>query len=155
MSDDDRALIGRRVTPVRGSAVPRPVESFDDITGKFEGEELRQMRRSKRDTDERIERLEVKHDSLVKVVTETRLEVANMSGKLDVLPELVDAVRATAERTAQREHVTFTAQVDVDRAKALDGVEEKKDRRQLAYKIAGGIAGGGVLIEILHRLGVL
>lgn len=119
-----------------------------------EVEERREIR-SKRGTDERIGRLEEKHDALHSTLTETRIVVAEMSGKLDVLPQLVDAVRGMADRSAAREHVTFTAQVDVDKARQLDNIDAKKDKRKLYMQIAGAVLGGGVLMKLLAAAGVL
>lgn len=128
-----------------------PEERFDDpVTGNYEGEELRAMR-EKRPPADRISRLEEKHDELVKEVTETRLEVAAMSGKLEVLPRLVDLV----EKAADAQHLTFTAKVEVDKAEKLDAIDARKAKRQLIAKVAGLAAvAGAALGKLLHMLGV-
>lgn len=109
MSDDDRALVGRRRTTP--AAVPTYV--CTDVTGQYEGEEL-QAQRAKRPTAERVARLENKHDALVATVGELRTEAAKMSGQLDTLVTLAaeerDAraareAREAAEREAKRKHV--------------------------------------------------
>jgi hypothetical protein len=125
----------------------------DDVTGQYEGEELQRMR-AQRKPDDRIGRLEEKHDSLVKVVTETRVEVAKISGQLEVLPKLVDAINQSVQRTAQRDHVTFTAKVDVDKAQALDVIDARKAKRDTYLKIAAALLTGGALGKLLHMLGV-
>jgi predicted phage tail protein len=96
-----------------------------------------------------------------------------MKGQREALTELVGLVKKSAER----DHVTFTAKVDVDKAHelakvevtraeglakvevtkedGLDKIQAKKDRRATIAKIAGGILGGGSIVELLHKLGVL
>lgn len=125
----------------------------DEITGQYEGEELAAAR-ARRPTAERVARLEVKHDALAGVVSDTREEVAKMSGKLDVLPDLVRAVQQSGERSAAREHVTFTAQVDVAKEREIDVIRARAGLRELLYRLLGFLGGGG-LIELLHRLGIL
>lgn len=150
MTDDERAEIGRaHRTPPLGVAV-----DFDDATGKYDGDELREIR-NRRPVPDRITRLEEKHDALVKEVSDTRREVANMAGKLEVLPELVRVVRDTAERTAQREDVAHAARVDVDKAKQLDALDAAKAKRWLYAKIAAALLGTGVLTKLLAHWGVL
>jgi hypothetical protein len=95
MSDDERANIGRERRRSPAAGIPAPV--FDDVTGRYEGEELARMR-AKRETPERISRLEKKQDdraemkALAAVVTDARLEVAGMRGELEVLPRLVSLI---------------------------------------------------------------
>ena len=166
----------------------------DEITGRYEGEELEE-RRAARAPDERFGRLENKHDELkkdvekkhdelkkdvsevrsdVKVlsgqVSDMRSDVSGAVGKIDgqekVLTEMLSIVKKTAEHGADRQHVTFTAMVDVDRAKELakvevdkeeklDTIDAKKTKRELILKGVGLTVSGGGLVELLHRLGVL
>ena len=85
--------------------------------------------------------------------------------------------RESAKRADDREHVTFTATVDVDRAKELakvdvdkdtalakvevdkeqklDTIDARKKKREAIIKGVGLAASGGGIIELLHRLGVL
>lgn len=100
MSDRDR-YVPKHPTPLTG--VP---EAFEDATDRYEGEELQRIR-ARRPTPERLRKLEVKqdedrkaHQELVKIVTDTRVEVAGLRGELKVLPELVDLIkgRETTER---------------------------------------------------------
>ena len=96
-----------------------------------------------------------------------------MKGQREALTELIGLVKKSAER----DHVTFTAKVDVDKAhelakvevtkaqglatvevtkeEGLDNVQAKKDRRATIAKIAGGLLGGGSIVELLHQMGVL
>lgn len=141
-SQTERDLDGLRARRERESA-PIPVDGFDDLTGRYEGEELR-TRRAQRDTGKRVERLEEKHDELAEVVGDMRAELGKVSGKLDVLPELVSAVRdsaRTATARSDREHV--------------DQLDARKTKRDTVAKIAGGLLGGGLVVAVLQRLGVL
>ncbi len=143
-------------TPKHGTRIP--VEVPQEVTGQYEGEELAQIR-ARRPTDKRIARLEEKHDELKSDVKETKTDVkalttavnqlavavADQGGQLKVLPELVEAVNNSITRAAARDHVTFTAQVDVDKANALDRIDAKKSRRGLITTIAGGLFSAGVV----------
>lgn len=174
----------------------------EEITDQYEGEDL-ELHRSMRPTNVRIDRLEKKADAmkldqeimkrdladartelggvrsdmkaLSKDMSDTRSDVARAAGKIDgqesVLTEMLSIVRKGAER----DHVTFTAKVEVDKEKELakvevdkekelakvevdketkvDAVKAKADRRKRNLTILGAIASGGTLIELLHRLG--
>lgn len=158
MSDDERATIGavhRRVTPARGNVV----SDFEQpITGVLEGDALAAAR-GDRPIQQRIAHVEIRLDDL-KGAVDARLNslevgVANMSGKLDVLPELISVVRQSADRAAQREHVTFTAKVDVDKAQQLDAIDSRKDKRKLWAVIVGAVFSGAGIGKLLHELGLL
>ena len=174
----------------------------DEVTGRYEGEELDEKRAERGDT-ERIVRLEKKHDALKKDVQKkhdelkgdvkqlsgevsilrsevsgARSEVAGAVGKIDgqsgVLTEMLDLVKKTVEQTAEREHVSFTAKVEVDKAHELakvevdkeqqlaaievskettvDTVKAKADRRKRNLKLLGLLASGGSIVELIHRL---
>jgi hypothetical protein len=191
-SQDERDMEGIAARKERDGVVKE--FGGEEITGRYEGEELEE-RRAQRPPDERFGRLEKKHDELkqdvekkhddlkkdvsdvrsdVKVLSgqfgDMRSAVSGAVGKLDgqekLLTETLTLVRKTHDREADREHVTFTATVDVDRAKELAKVEvdkeekldvfdAKKKKREMVMKGVGLIAGGGGLIELLHRLGVL
>jgi hypothetical protein len=92
MSDDDRALIGRK-TPARGVEF-----SNEPVTGVYEGEELARIR-ARRPTDERIGRLEDKHDKLVGTVTEARLDIAEMRAEVRTLIKHVESALTESHRT--------------------------------------------------------
>ncbi len=125
MSDDKRIKKGRMQSQTerdaeglaakkeRESGTPDVTFPADEITGKHAGVELAELR-AMRPTDERIGRLETKHDQLATEVrtkndqfaTEVsgvRVEVAKMSGKLEVLPDLVKAVEKVADRAAEQD----------------------------------------------------
>lgn len=152
MSDGDRALVGaaKRRTPRAGVAItPQavPVEVPDEVTGNYEGDELRAIR-SRRSTDERIGRLEDKHDELRAVVGETREDVSAMRGEMKALPRLVDLI----EKMASGAHVALTAQVKVDAAEKLDAIDERKQWRKRWTSIVGGLFSAGVLGALAHYL---
>jgi hypothetical protein len=81
----------------------------EDVTGQYEGEELRAMREQRRPED-RISRLEAKHDSLSRVVGATREDVAKMTGKLDTFLEVVSSDRKLAHQT---EHVRIGSRAKI------------------------------------------
>ena len=191
-SQDERDAKGFAARKERDGAVKE--SAGEEITGRYEGEELSE-RRAQRPPDERFGRLEEKHDELkhavekkhdelkqdvsdvrsdVKVlsghVSNMRSDVSGAVGKLDgqekLLTEMLSIVKKTTDHAADRAHVTFTAEVDIDRAKELskvevdkeeklDTIDAKKKRRELIFKGAGLFTSGGGLIELLHRLGVL
>jgi septal ring factor EnvC (AmiA/AmiB activator) len=123
-------------------------------------------------SDVRADVKDVRSDmkALTGQVGDMRSDVSGAVGKIDgqekVLTEMLSIVKKTAEHAIDREHVTFTAQVDVDRAKELatvevnkeqklDTLDAKKTRRALIVRGMGLVASGAGLIEMLHRIGVL
>lgn len=116
-----------------------PAEMPHEITGQYAGEELRAIR-SRRPTDERIERLEDKHDALHEIVTETRVAVGEMRGEIKGEFQTLREMRA-------REQLVFKQTTEVGTAEALAEIDEKthgvKTRREWvtqALKIFAGIA---------------
>lgn len=111
MSDEPKRMLPRmpthrdqRVpkTPPQGVAAQLavPVELEEDVTGRYEGDELRSMR-SRRSSEERISRLEGKHDGLAATVGETRIDVAQLKvesdehgKKLDKIDQKLDLIVA-------------------------------------------------------------
>lgn len=210
-SQDERDAEGFAARRSRESAVVKEF-AVDEITGRYEGEEL-EVRRAERPDIERIGRLEKKHDELKqdarekheelkqdvrekhdelkKNVSEVRLDVKTLSekvgnlnstvsgavGKLEGQGKVLGEMLELVKDAATRDHVTFTAKVEVDKAQELakvevgkerqlaeievvkeekvDTVKAKSDRRKRNMKILGLVASGGGLIELLHRLGVL
>ena len=191
-SQDERDAEGFAARKERDGAVKE--SAGEEITGRYEGEELSEQR-AQRPPDARFGRLEKKHDELKKDVEkkhdelkkdvsdvksdvkalsgqvgDMRSAVSGAVGKLDgqekLLVETLSIVKKAHEREADRDHVTFTATVDVDRAKELskvevdkeqqlDTIDAKKKKREMILKGVGLTASGGGLIELLHRLGVL
>jgi len=118
-------------------------------------------------------------------VADVRADVAGAVAKLDgqekFLTETLSIVKKSAERHDDRAHLTLTAELDVDRAhklaqvevekevqlmtvadkidakrsKRVDTLDARKKRREALLKALGFAVGGGGLIELLHKLGVL
>lgn len=63
------------------AAVPEPLDE-EEVTGKHEGDELRELR-GRRPTRERLHRLEDKHDALDAKVDGIDSRTSRMEGKLD------------------------------------------------------------------------
>lgn len=81
-TNPDRDQYVEKHTPPAG--VPSFVD--EECTGKYEGEQLARIR-SRRPTPERISKLEIKHDELVKAFNDHRAEsnetMGRVEGKLD------------------------------------------------------------------------
>lgn len=190
-SQDERDAEGIAARRERDRGTVAKELTEEEITGRYEGEQLEEKRAERGDT-ERIGRLEKKHDelksdvrqlsgevsSLRTEVSDTRSEVAGAVGKIDgqsgVLTEMLDLVKKTVAQTAEREHVSFTAKVEVDKAHELarvevdkeqqlaaievtkettvDTVKAKADRRKRNLKLLGLLASGGSIVELIHRL---
>jgi hypothetical protein len=156
MSDDDRALIGRqRTTPVRGSAIPRPVESFDDLTDRYEGEEL-QHARSGRPTEKRFEKLEKKSDEdraaiaeIKEDISAVKVSVAGIAGEMKILPALVSELRDALRSKREDEHVVLTTKLDIGKHEAKTRIDTQqvatKSKWNMAVQIVTGLFSAGVL----------
>jgi len=103
--------------------------------------------------------------------------VGGAVGKIDGQDKVLSEMLGLVKQSAERDHVTFTAKIDVDKAHelakvevskadglakvevskelGLDTVAARKLRRDTIAKIVGGGLGGGGIVELLHRLGVL
>ena len=128
-----------RRTPVQGVPLAEFTEQSQPVTGVYDGEDLRRARAS-RPTAARLERLEDKHDETRRDVADLRAVVGRIEGKLDVLPQLVEAVQASAERANQREQVTFTASVEVDKAQKLGKVSAKLLDKELPIRLFAAVS---------------
>jgi predicted nucleic acid-binding Zn-ribbon protein len=195
-SQDERDVEGFAARKERDGSVKE--SAGEEITGKYEGEELDE-RRAARPPDDRFRHLETKHDELKRDVEkkhdelksdvrEVRSDVKNLSGevskmgsavsgavgKIDgqegVLIELLSVVKKSAER----DHVTFNAKVEVEKQQELAKVEVEKqhelaeievtkeekvdtvkaraDRRKRNLKILSLLASGGAIVELAHQL---
>ncbi len=108
----------------------------EEVTGNYQGLELEDKRNIRHPT-ERLSRLEkkadkfeAKIDTLDERMGRVEVAVADVGGQMKVLPDLVDAMKdatATAKEATkaiqQQSHMTFTAKVEVDKAKELGKVE--------------------------------
>jgi TolA-binding protein len=202
-SQDDRDAEGFAARREREAVVKE--FSKEEVTGRYEGEELDEQRAQRPDVerigrlekkqDELKQNVEKKHDELKRDVAEVRSDVKTVSGQVNdlrvgvagavgklegqeaVLSEMLSIVKKSAEKSVERDHVTFTAKVEVDKAQELakvevdkvhdlaeievtkeekvDTVKAKSDRRKRNLTILGFVASGGGIIELLHRFGVL
>jgi len=129
-----------------------PIE-FTEPTGVYEGEDLRRAR-AQRPTGARLERLEDKHDETRRDVADLREAVGRVEGKLEVLPQLLEAVQKSAERANTREDITFTSTVRVQEAEKIGHVRSRLLRGELWIKIVAVLASGLsivlALIEARH-----
>ena len=128
-----------RRTPVQGVPLTEFAEQSQPVTGVYDGDDLRRARAS-RPTAARLERLEDKHDETRRDVADLRAVVGRIEGKLDVLPQLVEAVQASAERANQREQVTFTASVEVDKAQKLGGISAKLLDKEMPIRLFAAVS---------------
>jgi uncharacterized coiled-coil protein SlyX len=117
-SQTERDLAGIAARRERNRASPaRGVPEFttDELTGNYQGEDLARMR-ARRPTPNRLERLEKKQDedraeikTLTTTVSDLRVDVANIDGKLDVLPELLQLIRGkSADDNKTTRHIMTT-----------------------------------------------
>lgn len=156
MSDDDRALVGQRHrTPARG--VPVEVDDFErPITGVLEGEALIAAReaRAAENPAQRIALIETEQKAQALRLSRIEIATVEIRGDQKATNVSLAGIERTLERMAQREHVTFTARVDVDKAERLDTIDARKDRRKFWFQIGAAVLGGGVIGKLLHWLGV-
>jgi hypothetical protein len=156
---------------------------------------LERIGRLERKQDELKLDVEKKHDELKLDVSEVRSDVKTVSGQVSNLradvagavgkldgqekllssqERLITETLSIVKKSAEREHVTFTAKVEVDKEKELANVEvdkEKKlaaievttkkkvdtiqakgDRRKRNIKILAILASGGSIVELVHQL---
>lgn len=88
---DDRDVYVEKHSPTPPAGTPVFVE--EECTGQVDGDELA-ARRAKRSTDDRIARLEVKHDSIQK-------SVSRMEGKLDTALDFIRIKTGEDGKTAR------------------------------------------------------
>jgi hypothetical protein len=97
------------------------------------------------ETRAHVERIDGKVDALNDHVLVLVGSTGRMEGQLGELVKAVDDQRG-------RQHVTFSAQVDVDRetsvAEIKDGADVKIKRRELRYKVAMALVGGASAIAL-------
>jgi predicted transcriptional regulator len=111
-SERDIAGLAARRVRERIGAVPEFVA--EEVTGQYQGEELAQMR-ARRPTDQRIARVEEKFDALESTVSDMRVEVGKIDGKLDVLPRLLSLLEGknTNEHETKRQGMASRTKVIV------------------------------------------
>ena len=103
-------------------------DDYEDLTGQHAGEELDRLRRERRTTGQRLTHVERKLDRQVEAFSDFKTEV---TGKIEHMAGTVEALTGEIKRTldafAAREHVTFTAKVDVDASKQKTEIEAQAE----------------------------
>lgn len=137
---DVSGLAAKAIRERESHPIPPIIE--DEVTGKYEGDEL-DARRAKRPTDERLKRLEDKHDALDAKVDVIAGDVQKINGELTHVPRLINLL----ERSLEQANATVTVTVN-------DQVAANKQRRdfwaQVGLKVLAGLGAIGIVI-----LGVL
>jgi hypothetical protein len=145
-----------QVVDVAPLAVPHEVE--DKVTGVLEGEALKTAR-GKRDTKERLERVETKQDEDRARLGRMEVTLAGINGQMQVLPQLVTAVQDATRALEQRDQVRERAKTEVETAEKIDDLDARKKRREFWWGVAGKVAGfvlsAAVLGKVLAWAGVL
>lgn len=151
-SHQDRdSYVEKHRTPPAGTVVDFVAE---DVTGQYQGAELARIR-SRRPTPERIARLEAKHDQLASIVTEMRVDVADIRGDQKAQNASLTSISKTLDRLAEREAVDHAADADVDAARQKDLIAAAKAKREAIIKVVLYVVTGGLLGKIMHTLGLL
>ncbi len=128
---------------VRAQTAAPNAFSSEEVTGQYEGVELQSMR-AKRPTIARVARIEDKMDAHGDRLGKVEVELAKVSGQMDGQDKVLANIDKSLANMSAREHVTFTAQVDVGKAQAIDIVDSRKTRREWvtqALKIAAAVIG--------------
>lgn len=137
-SQTERDLAGLAARKERDAEVAEFV--CDDLTDRYEGEELKRMR-ADRPVEKRLEKLEEKDDQRALDIADIKLAVADIRGDQKATNASLRAIEKSIDQMAQREHVKFTATVDVDRAKQIDTVKAGADRREWVGKALAIVTG--------------
>lgn len=157
-----------RQTPKHGPIVPEHIP--EDITGNYQGEELRQAR-ARRPTDKRIEKLEEKNDddrkefgefkdSVNRRFSQLDVAVADLGGQFKLVPELFESLkeelkanREELKASRENEHLVVKQTFDIGTREAVSRIETKTFAAQakwkIALKIATGLTSAGVLGAII------
>jgi hypothetical protein len=158
-SQDDRDAEGLAARRERDAAVKALEDDEEEVTGRHEGEDLAALR-SLRPERERISRLERKHDDLKRDVKEKHEElkadvkdvrddvkqlsssvstlsasVSGAVGKLDGQSGVLTEMLSLVKKTADRDHVTYTTKLEVDKAHELAKVEVDKEQQLAAIEV--------------------
>lgn len=116
----------RREATQTGHTYAAPSEPFeDDVTGKYEGEELERMR-ARRPTPERLLHIERKQDVFSTRMTAIEISVADIAGQMKILPDLVETLQTTISGMQKDGHLRLGVQLAVNQADELAEIEAKK-----------------------------
>lgn len=129
--------------------VPVLAETWEEQnTSEIEDPDARHAARGQKSDRARIERLEERVDGVT-------VSLARLEGKTDGQTAIIERIDKSIDRMASRDDIVFTSKVEVHKAKEIDKVKAGADKRERITKIMGGLASGGLIVEVLHRLGVL
>ncbi len=135
-------------TPVAG--VPRVEFAPEEITGVIKDAEALKAARAKRPTEERLGRLEDKHDALDGKLDKLVVDVALISGKLDVVPTLVGLLTKVVDGEVAGDQAKLTATLEINKAQSADQLKDNEVKRKfldgLATKALAGLAAIGAII---------
>lgn len=144
-------ILPQRAITERGSTRHRDYGTeagWDDITGKYEGEELK-AQRAKRGTDDRIARLEAKHDGLDAKVDRIEISVATINGKMDMIPALITNLTDELKVRREDDRIKLTTTLDVGKHDAIQRIDTQalatRSKWRLVLQIASGVFSAGVL----------
>lgn len=143
--DPDR---DRRI-PKHGPIVATPV--FEEITGRFEGEEL-ELARARRPTEERIARLEQKHDSLDEKVDRIDVAVAGIAGQMEIVPALIESLRDELKASRENEHVVLKQTLDIGKHEATARIDTQMLATKAKWKIIAGIFSTATITAVITAL---
>ncbi len=116
---------------------------------------VRRAMRAGRKTEPRLEKLEAFKDLATAEFADIKVALADVRGDQKAQTVTLSNIEKHLSESRHRERVTFEAHVDVDTAKQIDVIDAQKAKRQLWLKVAGIFTSGGIVFEILHRIGVL
>ena len=138
------------------SDIPHEIE--EETTGVVSGDELRK-KRATRPPEKRFEHIEDRVDEhgahLVNQgerLGKVEVQVATLNGKMEILPRLTDTMERSIVELQKRDHQTFVQKTTVETAMTLDGIDQKKNRRERITKLFGMLGLGGGIVEVIHRL---
>jgi hypothetical protein len=104
-----RMVTDRDVLVDKHPQLSAPHEIDDPVTGVLQGPALAAAR-SKRPTDERVGKLEAKHDKLDEKVDVIATQVSRMEGKLDTALSFIQTA-ATQKHITDREHISTRGKI--------------------------------------------
>jgi len=128
----------------------------DDVTGKYEGEELERAR-ARRKTDDRIARLEVKHDKLDEKVDRMEVVLARVDSRTEAREqsdaELTSLLREQLRAKNDTERVKVTTTLDIDKHERVTKVDTQalavRARWKLALTVASGLFSASVIGAVI------
>lgn len=135
------------------------VEVHDENSANYSGEALLEMRGG-RTPEKRFEKLEAFKDQATVDIGAIKLSIAKIEGDQKAQTVSLKNIEKHLDEAAKREHVTFTAKVEVEKAQQtalvevnkaeqLDTIDARKAKRALVAKL---LAGGGIIGAAIAKL---